>query len=258
MRNAIFKTIAVVIVATVATVITAQELEEASVVRSVVLTGERDFRKAVEEADADYFKRVAIPEKRLGLARCRAITATCKKTVAALQRVASAAKRTGSEVEAALAKNKIAIVKEYLAKVEADMPKEVSAPKPVRRIRAVKTSGARLRFGRNSYLVILRKATWDQARRMAETHGGHLASVGSVQELMFLRKLVDMNAWVGGRSGGDPVQWQWLDGKKINERFWSSKPPEAKSDRRVHISSRGLGTHSDTSTLDAFVVEWGR
>jgi len=255
MRRPILKIVAIITVATVVSVIAAQELEEASVVRSLVMTGRRDFQKAVEKADADYFKRMAPSENRLKLRRCRAIIATCKKTITALQRVAAAAKRTGSDVEAALAQNKISIVKEYMVKAEADIPKGAIRVKPVQ---AVKTLGARVRIGRNSYLVVLRKVTWDEARRMAESHGGHLATIGSAQEMMFLRKFVRTTAWVGGLPGSDPVQWQWLDGKKIADILWSDKPPRVESSRRIHISSNGLGTHSDTGTHDAFVIEWGR
>jgi len=255
MRKATLRIIAIIAVAIVATVIVAQELEEASVVRSLVLTGRRDFRKAVAKADADYFKRLAPSENRWKLGRCRAITATCKKTINSLERIAADAKRTGSDVEAALANNKIATVKEYLAKAEADMPKDTLTAKPVQ---AVKTLGARVRLGRNSYLVVLRKVTWDEARRMAKSHGGRLADVKSAQEMMFLRKFVHTNAWVGGLPGSDPLQWQWQDGKKIADIFWSNKPPRVESSRRVHVSSNGLGTHSDTGTHDAFVIEWGR
>ena len=67
-----------------------------------------------------------------------------------------------------------------------------------------------------------------------------------------------VSAWVGGSPGSDPVQWQWLDGKKITDTFWAQATPDVKSGQRVRISNNGLGTHSATGTKDAFVIEWDR
>ena len=257
MRKPILRIVAIISVATVATVIAAQELEDASVVRTIALTGARDFRKAVENADANYFKRLSPSVNRLQIGRCRAIIATCKKTITALKRIADDARRTGSDLEAAIAKNKIATVKEYLAKAEADMPKDAIS-KPVPPVQTVRTIGARVWFGRHSYLVVLRQVTWDQARRMAESHGGYLASVGSAQELMFLKKFAHIEAWVGGCPGSDPVQWQWLDGKKVTDTFWKDKKPKVESNRRIRLSNNGLSTETDTRFQDAFIIEWDR
>ena len=258
MMKPISRIVATIALVTVASVIAAQEIEEASVVKVMALMARQDFQKAIAKADADYFKRLAPTEKRLELTRCRSIITTCKKTIAALERIADNAKRGGSDVEAAIAKGKIEIVKEYLAKAEADMPEETIS-KPASRVRSINTLGARIKYGKSSYLAILRRVTWDQARRMAESQGGRLASIGSVQELMFLRKLVNREAWVGGLPGGDPVQWRWLDGENIPETLWPKAPPKAEPDHRVRISIKdGMVASRATNIHDAFIIEWSR
>ena len=238
-----------------AALITAQGQDENAIVRSIASECRSDLQKGVKKADADYFKRLDPHERRLEIARCRSIIATCTKTITALEQIAASAKRSGADVEAALAKEKIAIVREYLTKAQTAMPKSKSASTSTR---MVSIRGGRRKFGGHYSLGVLRRVTWDEANRMAKTHGGYLAQVGSSQEMMFLSKLVFASTWVGGVPGEDPVQWQWQDGKKIADTFWVRKPPEVESNRRVHISSGGLETHTTTGTLDFFIIEWDR
>ena len=253
----IFKIIAIIAVVVGATVIAAQEQEEASLVKAMVLIGRGDLQKAVAKADADYSKRLAPSERRLELLRCRSVVATCNRTITALERVAASATRSGADVEAAMAKGKIATVKEYLAKAQADMPKVEIKPKTAP-IKLVNTLGVRMKFGRHSYLAILRKTTWDEANRMAKAYGGYLASGGSSQELLFLQKVICTQSWLGGGPGGEPVQWQWQDGKKIIETFWGGKEPDMKLDHRVAITGNGLKVNGANKYLDAFIIEWDR
>jgi len=175
----------------------------------------------------------------------------------ALERVAAAAARSGADVEAAMARGKIATVKEYLAKAQADMPESTIKSKSAT-IKLVNIAGARMKFGRHSYLAILKKATWSQADRMARAYGGYLATVESPAELMFLQKLAYTHIWVGGGPGGEPLQWQWRDGKKINDSFWAEKKPSMRSDHRVVMSNKGLKINGAERQTDAFIIEWNR
>jgi hypothetical protein len=249
--------VAIIAVATVATIIVAQEQEKISLVKAMTVAGRMDLQKVVAKADADYSRRVAFSGNRLYTVRCRAIIAMCKKTITALERVVADATKNGEDVEAAMAKGKIATVREYLAKAEADMPKGVVKPK-VASIKLVNTKGVRMKFGGHSYLVILRSTTWDEANRMAKAYKGHLASVGSYREFMFLKKVLLIDSWVGGEPGGQPVQWQWQDGKMIIDAFWAKKTPDVRSGCRVVMGKKGLKIQGVGAYQDAFVIEWDR
>ena len=85
-----------------------------------------------------------------------------------------------------------------------------------------------------------------------------VATVIVAQELMVFKKLVCTEVWVGGLPGGNPVQWQWLDGKKITDTFWLQAAPHVKSDHRVRIGRTGLSINSDTATQEGFIIEWNR
>jgi hypothetical protein len=257
MIKVIVTSVMVAVVLASAAFITAQEQEPSgdAAVKAIASRGRSDLLKSVKEADASYFKRIGPSEKRAGIGRCRSIIATCTKTIAALERVAASAKKDGADVESVLAEEKIAIVKEYLAKAQADMPKTKAAPKS---IRLVNLRAARRKLGGHYYLGVLKKVTWDEANRMAKAYGGYLATIDSSKEMVSLGKLTCTNTWIGGVPGREPAQWQWQDGKKIADILWSGKKPDVKSDRRVHISSRGLGTHTTKGTLDAFIIEWNR
>jgi hypothetical protein len=247
----------VIVVATVATIIVAQEADEPSVVKPMALVGRSNLEKAVKQADIDYHKRLEPSEKRMRALRCRSVIATCKRTIIALERVVVAATKGGADVEAAMARGKIATVKEYLAKAQADMPKGMNKSKPAS-IRVVNISGAKIKFGRHSYVPILRKTTWSEADRMARAHGGYLAMVETPAEVMFLQKITYTNAWVGGGPGGEPLQWQWPGGKKINDTFWADKTPSVRSDHRIVMSNKGLRINGAKGRCDAFIIEWNR
>jgi hypothetical protein len=249
--------VAIIAVVTVATIIVAQEQEKISLVKAMTAAGRSDLQIVVAKADADYSRRVTFSGNRLDILRCRSLIARCKKSITALERVVAAATKNGENVEAAMAKGKIATVREYLAKAEADMPKGAVKPK-VASIKLVNTKGVRMKFGGHSYLVILRSTTWNEANRMAKAYKGHLASVGSYREFMFLKMVLLLDSWVGGEPGGQPVQWQWQDGKKIIDAFWKKKMPDVRSGYRVVMGEEGLKIDGVKDYRDAFVIEWDR
>jgi hypothetical protein len=247
----------VIVVATVATIIVAQEVDEPSVVKPVVLAGRSNLEKAVKQADADYHKRLEPSEKGIRALRCRSVIATCKRTIIVLERLAAAATKDGADVEAAMARDKIATVKEYLDKAQADMPQSTVKPKPAS-IKLVNINGAKIKFGRHSYLAIFRKTTWSQADRMARAYGGYLATVETSAELMFLVEVARTHAWIGGEPGGEPLQWQWRNGRKISGTFWAGEMPTVRSDHRVVMSDKGLRINEAEKCADAFIIEWDR
>jgi hypothetical protein len=247
----------VIVVATVATIIVAQEVDEPSVVKPMVLAERGNLEKAVEQADANYHKRLEPSEKRIRALRCRSVIATCKRTIAALERAAKAATSGGANLEAVMARDKIDTVKERLAKAQADMPEGMDKSKPIS-IKLTKIAGVRMKHGRHYYLAVLKRATWNEASRMAKAYGGYLVTIESPQEMIFLQKVACINLWVGGEPGGDPVQWQWENGTKISDRLWENKKPDMRSDHRVVMSQKGLKINGDKRQEDGFIIEWNR
>ncbi|KAL9236002.1 hypothetical protein vseg_010717 [Gypsophila vaccaria] len=65
--------------------------------------------------------------------------------------------------------------------------------------------------------------TWDDAETYCKDKGGHLASLSSVQELVFTRNLCrknDSGCWIGGRSNSTNGQsWTWSDNKSDHNDF---------------------------------------
>jgi len=254
--------VSVAIVA-IATMLAAEGLDEdSSVVEGLAAIGLAEFNKAVKQADADYFKRLDPLEGRLRMGRYKSVEATFKKTAALLKSVAGEAKKAGADIDAGIAKKQIIIIEEYLDETKAAVPKELLVPpspvKTVRKLRPVNTAAARTRFGRHSYLVILRAVTWDEASAMAKSHGGHLAYVESAEEQLFLRRIVTTRAWVGGAFHGDRRQWEWGNDKKISRLLWKGSPPRGSSRSCTALEGDGLSTQDRTRKMDAFVVEWDR
>jgi len=258
-KPAIRIVLAAAVVAT-ATVLVAQGLdEEESVVKVIVAKGVKEFDQAVKQADAEYFKALDPIDNRLKRIRFKAIDAVCKRTTARLKKIAADATKSGAYLEAAIARKKINIVQDYLAEAKESAPEEPAAPvRPVRRPRSVKTTAARIRAGRHSYLMIMRKVTWDQANGMAKLHGGYLARIETPAEMLFLKSKLGISAWVGGLGSDDSDEWRWQNGKEISARLWSGKPPRGSADSRTVLRSNGLSASRRTSKRDAFIIEWGR
>jgi Lectin C-type domain len=75
--------------------------------------------------------------------------------------------------------------------------------------------------------------TWTQAKQHAESRGGHLATVQSMDENAFilahLRKAIYLNAWLGGYRTNDPCNpvctWRWVDGSPWSFTNWNFGEP---------------------------------
>jgi len=65
------------------------------------------------------------------------------------------------------------------------------------------------------FQCIAKFKSWDQSEAYCKDHGGHLASLASLQELKFVQELCSKNfsgCWIGGRVNSSAHQgWIWSD-----------------------------------------------
>jgi hypothetical protein len=91
-------------------------------------------------------------------------------------------------------------------------------------------------FGESQYAVVPLVRTWVEARDICEENGGHLACIGSQEEMDVVLSLmpavgykgatrlelseVDRLFFVGASDGHKEGNWQWLDGRAVSPEFW--------------------------------------
>lgn len=82
-----------------------------------------------------------------------------------------------------------------------------------------------------SRYVLVDGPTWTQAKQAAEALGGHLASIGSVQENDVLTSTFrnlstdDYAFWIGGTDEGTEGTWRWVDGSPWTYARWYPGEP---------------------------------
>ena len=86
----------------------------------------------------------------------------------------------------------------------------------------------------HNYLFVPGRVTWTQARRAAESLGGHLATIHSDGENRFVANLIPGDAdsgtaWTGlyqSASGSEPSGgWRWITGEPLSYTKWNSGEP---------------------------------
>ncbi len=90
-------------------------------------------------------------------------------------------------------------------------------------------------FNGHTYQFIDEDTTWEEARKMCITRGGHLVTVTSSDEEEYLKGLYlninggDEGGWLGaysyGAYGGDKNDWCWVTGEKWNYTNWDKGEP---------------------------------
>merc|ERR1711874_294626 len=74
------------------------------------------------------------------------------------------------------------------------------------------------KFNKNCYMLVEKKATWEEARKKCKNHSAHLASINSEEENEFLvgmiksKDLPEESFWVGGKRDCDGCdEFSWTD-----------------------------------------------
>lgn len=115
------------------------------------------------------------------------------------------------------------------------------------------------------FYYLPRALSWDEARELAKSYGGHLAAPSSPEESAwmqgaFVDRLQEGLAWIGGYQlkPGDP--WKWLTGEAWNHSQWLENEPQATAGRnRLALRGKPFGWVSSTGIADevhGLLIEW--
>lgn len=69
--------------------------------------------------------------------------------------------------------------------------------------------------------------TWREAKRLCESLGGHLATIGSAEENHFVYSnfASDHGVWLGGTDEQEEGQWRWVTEESFSYRNWGGNSP---------------------------------
>lgn len=103
------------------------------------------------------------------------------------------------------------------------------------------------------YYFVKKPLSWRNARKFAEDHGAHLATVSDDQELSTLQSKLPGGTpvWLGGGITG-PTSWGWVDGIPWN---LSSKPSDP-TGRYLILTTSGSLRAIPGNREEAFVLQW--
>lgn len=112
------------------------------------------------------------------------------------------------------------------------------------------------------FLHVVRPVTWQKARQLAETSGGHLAvpaNAGEIGNLVEITRNLNANdgLWLGGFK--DRQNWLWVTHEPWKTIQWSRDAnPEIPEAALVVIPGRGFDARKPTSPANGFIIEWSQ
>ncbi|QTN33509.1 protein kinase [Akkermansiaceae bacterium] len=117
-------------------------------------------------------------------------------------------------------------------------------------------------FGERHYLHVPRPLSWDLARGLAESAGGHLLVVSNEEEADNLRKLTsrldkDSHIWLGGSLEGN--LWQWSTGEPWVFAQWADDASASDGNSALSIRPGGGWDGLDREEeASGFIIEWSK
>uniref|UniRef100_A0A8C1VTT5 C-type lectin domain-containing protein n=1 Tax=Cyprinus carpio TaxID=7962 RepID=A0A8C1VTT5_CYPCA len=87
------------------------------------------------------------------------------------------------------------------------------------------------RHGKRCFKVFNDPKSWKDAENICQDFDGHLASIHSDEEYVFIQNLIrytthePTRAWIGGHDAVHEGAWLWSDGSKFNYQIWFSGEP---------------------------------
>jgi regulator of replication initiation timing len=96
-----------------------------------------------------------------------------------------------------------------------------------------------------AYEVIPGSFSWHEARADAEKRGGHLATITSEAEWLFIKNslgdsLPNAKIWIGATDEGNEGHWRWVTGEPWDYTRWKTGEPNNVANREhyAHIYSK--------------------
>jgi tRNA A-37 threonylcarbamoyl transferase component Bud32 len=110
------------------------------------------------------------------------------------------------------------------------------------------------------YLVLRWPVEADEAVRLAELAGGHLAVLSDEEEAAFIDALLGEDAaetgfWIGAERSGR--QWKWVTGERWDEAAWAPGfPLRGGGDVAVLVPGAGWKDVPASTRADGLIIEW--
>ena len=117
-------------------------------------------------------------------------------------------------------------------------------------------------YNGHSYKLFANTMTWTQAKLYCEKQGGHLLTITSQGELVFVVKNMKETFWIGGYLAG--TQWKWVTGESMTFFFnefldYDEDYSEYTNQSRLALSiypGETWAFHDDDGEKKAFICEW--
>ena len=78
-------------------------------------------------------------------------------------------------------------------------------------------------FGGHKYMVFNKSKNWNDAKNYCEKLGGHLVTIDSADEQIFVQRIIkgqsNLNYWIGLYKNGSG-QWEWVDKSMFSYSNW--------------------------------------
>lgn len=119
--------------------------------------------------------------------------------------------------------------------------------------------------GGHRYQMVKESLKWDDAKAKAESMGGHLATITSVEERDAVAKMVlaagmeRKHVLLGGLQEFDGAPFVWVTGEPFDLALWGKPGPDGSGRRLTSLYHAGSPRYWDDVTSDqthAFLVEW--
>jgi len=206
-----------------------------------------EYEKAVEYADKYYEKYTTPILKRYGDTRDKKILSAGN---IAIQRLNSARRGT-SEL------NSIKLEQE-IEKIRKSLDERVGkAPKITRKVSVLAACG--VKFKGHTYLAVVSPVKWEEAKNICKKMGGHLVYIETTEEMFFIEKLYGrFKMLIGATDEHKEGDWRWLNGIKVDKKFWDNEEPNGGSSSNCAFHHDGTFNDVSKSWKDShgFICEW--
>ena len=99
--------------------------------------------------------------------------------------------------------------------------------------------------GFHTYEQINGSYTWSAAKADAESRGGYLATVTSLEEKNEIELVRTTNSWLGGSDTQTEGTWAWVTGEPWSYHFWNSSEPNGGTGENYLVTDSSDGRWND-------------
>ena len=105
------------------------------------------------------------------------------------------------------------------------------------------------------------ETSWDDAKVFCESVGGHLATIGSQEEHLFVIEVCKKGSkwpgkyWLGGYRNSKGI-WKWIDGTVISLNNWERGYPDSSAFSNTISMLYGKWWSVNNTYTYGFVCEW--